>query len=168
MIPWRNVRPAIETRPDGLQITSRSFHSPDRDFEQYRNVPAHLRYHGCGSLRMELSSAARPIHALQLIDKHGPFNTPNGNRQTKRVRLHFAGQWTNYSQPACPVIAQIGQDQGGPALCLFPANLGIEIHENNISGVRNLRRHHSTISLPISAPNDTSAYRVSGVIWATI
>ena len=145
-----------------------SFHSPEWDLQQYRNVLAHLRQHGCGSLRMEFCSAARPIHALQLIHKHGPCNASNGDRQSKRVRLHPAGQGTNYCQSACPVVTQIRQDQCRPALCLFPANLGIEIHENNISGVWNVRRHHSTISLPISAPSDTSAYRLSGVIWATI
>jgi hypothetical protein len=46
---------------------------------------------------MELSSAARPIHALQLIDKHGPFNTPNGNRQTNRVRLQLVNGQTTAS-----------------------------------------------------------------------
>jgi len=137
---------------------------PGWDLQQYRNVLAHLRHHGWRRLRMELSPAARPIHALQLIHKHGPFNTPNGDRQSKRVRLHLAGQWTNDRQSACSVVTQICQDQGWPALCLYPANLGIEIYENDISGVRNVRCHHSTISLPISAPSGTSAYRFSGVI----
>jgi len=141
---------------------------PEWDLQQDSDVLAHLRHHGCGCLRMELSPAARPIHALQLIHKHGPFNTADGDRQSKRVRLYLAGQWTNDRQSACSVITQICQDQGWSALCLFPSNLGVEIHENDISGVRNVRGHHSTISLPISAPSGTSAYRFSGVIWATI
>ena len=71
---------------------------------------------------MEFSPAAGPIHALQLIHKHGPFNTHNGDRQTKRVRLHLAGQCANCCKPACPVITQVGQDQGRPALaCSRPA-----------------------------------------------
>ena len=103
---------------------------------------------------MELSPAARPIHALQLIHKHGPFNTPNGDRQSKRVRLHLAGQWTNDRQSACSVVTQICQDQGWPALCLYPANLGIEIYENDISGVRNVRCPERTVSPFDDFPSD--------------
>ena len=45
---------------------------------------------------MKLRPAALPIHALQLIHKHGPFHTPNGDRQSKGVgfTLLVKGQTT--------------------------------------------------------------------------
>ena len=111
----------------------------------------------CRSFGMKLRPAALPIHALQLIDKHGPFHTPNGDRQSEGVRFDLAGQGTNHGQTAGPVVAEIGQDQGGPALGLFPANLGIEVQEDNVAGIRNVLAHHSTASLPISGPSEISA-----------
>lgn len=117
---------------------------------------------------MEFSTANGPIHALQLIDKHSAVYTPHGDGQSERIRLHFASQRTNYCEPTCPVVPQIGQDQSRPAFRLFSANLGIEIDEDDITGVWNVRRHHSTFSRPTSASVETSAYRFSGVIWATI
>ena len=106
---------------------------------------------------MKLRSATLPIHALQLIDKHGPFHASNMDRQGEGVGFDLAGQGKNDRQTAGPVVAQIGQDQGGPAPSLFPANLRIEIQEDNVASIRNVLIHHSTASLPISGPSDISA-----------
>ena len=106
---------------------------------------------------MKLRPASRPIHALQLIDKHGSFHASNGNRQCEGVRFDLAGQGTNHGQTAGPVVAEIGQDERGSALGLFPANLGIKVKEDNVAGIRNVRAHHSTASLPISGPSEISA-----------
>ena len=106
---------------------------------------------------MKLRPAAFPIHALQLIDKHRPFHAPNGDRLREGIRFDLAGQGTNHGQAAGPVVAEIGQDQGGPALGLFAANLRIEIQEDNVAGIRNVLVHHSTASLPTSGPSEISA-----------
>ena len=119
---------------------------------------------------MKLRPAPRPIHTLQLIDKHSSFHATNGDRQAEGVRFDLAdltGQGTNHSQTAGPVIAEIGQDERGPALGLFPANLGIKVQEDNVPGIWNVRAYHSTASLPISGPAEISPYRFSGVIWDT-
>ena len=106
---------------------------------------------------MKLRPAPRPIHALQLIDQHRPFHAPNGDRQREGVRFDLAGQGTNHGQAAGPVVAEIGQDQSRPALGLFPANLGIEVQEDNVASIGNVPVHHSTASLPTSGPSEISA-----------
>jgi hypothetical protein len=135
---------------------------PDWNLQQNRNVLAHLGDHGWRSFGMKLSPAASPIHALQLIDKHGPFHASNGDRQREWIWLDLAGQGTNHGQTAGAVVAEIGEDERGPALSLFAANLfsanvGIKVQEDNVAGIGNVLAHHSTASLPTSGPSEISA-----------
>ena len=53
---------------------------PDWNLQQNRNVLAHLGDSSWRSFGMKLRPATLPIHALQLIDKHGPLYVPNCDR----------------------------------------------------------------------------------------
>ena len=54
---------------------------------------------------MEFSFTPLPVHALQLIDEYCPFNISNCDRQREWIGFDLAGQWTNHSQTASPVVA---------------------------------------------------------------
>src|SRR5579871_5124701 len=135
--------------------------------EQHANVLSHRGEGLCCDLRMKLCVATCPIQTLQLIDKDGSIHLPDGDRQRKRVWLSLAGKRAYYGQAAGTVISQICEDQRRTSFCLFPAHLGVEIQNHDISCLRNVSRYHSTTSFPISAPVESSAYRSSGVIWET-
>src|ERR1700691_6034392 len=135
--------------------------------EQNRDVLAHLIDQRSFSLGMKFRFASCPIHTLQLIYQHRALYLTNRYRQRERIRFALACERTNYRQPARAIVALIGKHQRGTPLRLFTAHLRIEFHHHNVPGLRDVRRHHSTISLPTSAPADISESRFSAVIWET-
>jgi hypothetical protein len=53
---------------------------PDWNLPQNRNVLAHLGDHSCWCFGMKFRATTLSIHALQLIDLHGPFHFSNDDR----------------------------------------------------------------------------------------
>src|SRR3954451_18340168 len=113
---------------------------------------------------MEFGPAARPVHALQLIGQYRSFYSADIDWKRKRIRLPFARQWAQDCQAAGAVIANIRKHQRRTPLSLFASNLRVKVENDDVSGIRNIVHHHSTTSLPRSAPAEISAQRFSGVI----
>src|ERR1700693_5072007 len=106
---------------------------------------------------MEFCVATGPIQTLQLIDEYGSFDLSDRDREREGIWLSLAGKGAEDRQAAGTVIAHIREDQCGTSFCLFPAHLGIEIQNHDVSCLRNVSRHHSTTSFPTSGPAENSA-----------
>src|SRR5208283_1461772 len=125
--------------------------------EQNGNVLAYFAEQGWRRGGMELCVTSGPVHALQLIDKDRPFDVVNCDGKSEGIGFALAGQRTNYRQSAGAIVTLVGEYQGRPAFGLFAAHLRIKIHHHDVAGVRCVRGHHSTTSLPTSAVVEISS-----------
>src|SRR4051794_4752612 len=106
---------------------------------------------------MEFGPAARPVNALQLIGQYRSFYSADFDWNRKRIRLTFARQLAPDCQAAAQVIVNMRKHQRRTLLSLYEYNLRVKVENDNVSSIRNIGSHHSTTSLPRSAPAEIAA-----------
>src|SRR2546428_11819080 len=116
---------------------------------------------------MKSGVAGSPVQAFELINQDRGVNFVERNRESERVRLSPAGEWTNNREATGAVIALVGDDQCWTSLGLLVSRFGVKVDPDEVSVARNVARHHSTLSFPRSAPAGISWSRFSGLICAT-
>ena len=91
--------------------------------QQNSQVASHFRQKRRIRFGMKHRLARRPVHALDVIHEHRPFNLVDVYRQRKRIRPAAAGERTDDDKSAGSVVTLFGDDQGRTPLGLLSSRL---------------------------------------------